>query len=321
MKFTPLKFQSTLAAAGITLMAYVFLKANVLQSDGGIGLADIAKLPAGSMVHGMAWGLTGLMALFIVIHFSLTAIFLKELMVWFATTGDFKELLKNPLTNSALFSPLISLPMSMIVFFGPVSFFLPQLSANMDRLILPAFIIFSLLWSVLVVLEVSVGLVLWKQPLAYTKLGFGWLLDVMALGAVSLLGSSIANISGNTFIAQSSAFMSTITVFIGLLLFTAKAITLLQTQLRTKTMPGPDLLPAYFLAVPPTCLLWLSFYKLLTYTDKSFGVDTSLASAIVIISSYLAAIGWFIFAIILLRKYLAQKFLTTDFAHAQWGMV
>lgn len=321
MKFTPLKFQGTLAAAGVALMPYVFLKINIFKSEGTISLSELPILSGNTLEYAAALFLIAVMGLFIVIHFTLTAIFLKELFIWLLKPDNFKELMKNPLANSALFSPLISLPMSMVVFFGPVSFFVPQLTENMQSLMLPAFVVFSFLWVILILLELKVVKVFFTESVEHEKLNFGWLLDVLALGAVSLFGSSIADFSKSDLIASSVAFMVMIALLVGISVFVLKIAILFYQQIKSKVMPSINILPAYFLVVPPMCLLGFSFYKLLGYASKTYGFDTNAVSFLIIVFSYLTAMSWFIFSVVLLREYLKKEFLSSDFSPAQWGMV
>ncbi|OKY76298.1 MAG: hypothetical protein BM485_03350 [Desulfobulbaceae bacterium DB1] len=321
MKFTPLKFQGTLAAAGVALMPYIFLKNTIFKSEGEISLSKLSLLSGSPLEYATAFFLTAVMGLFILIHLTLTAIFLKELFIWLLQPNDFKELTENPLTNSAIFSPLISLPLTMVVLFGPVSFFLPQLTENMQHFMLPAFLVFSFLWAIAISLEIKAVKVFFTKPVELEKLNFGWLLDVLALGAVSLFGSSLADFAHNNFISSSAAFMVMVTLLVGIAVFLVKITVLFYQQIKAKVMPGINILPAYFLIVPPMCLLGFSFYKLLGYASKTYGFDTNAISFLIIVFSYLTAMSWFIFSIILLREYLEKEFLSSDFSPAQWGMV
>jgi len=321
MKFTPLKFQGTLAAAGVALMPYVFLKINIFKSEEEITLSQLSLLSGNPLEHATALLLTAIMGIFIVIHFSLTAIFLKELSIWLIKTNGFKETIASPLSNQAIFSPLISLPMTMVVFFGPVSFFVPQLTANMQSLILPAFVLFSLLWAILLSLEIKAAKIILAAPLEYEKLNFGWLLDVLALGAVSLLGASIVLVSKIDLIASSAAIMTAITLIVGIVALAIKATILIYQQIKARVMPGINLLPAYFLVVPPMCLLGFGFYKLLRYASKTYAFNANTFAFLVLVFSYLTAISWFIFSVVLLREYINKKFLSSEFSPAQWGMV
>lgn len=321
MKFTPLKFQGSLASAGITLMAFNFLKSTTYKGEGVVTLSKLSSLSLSSFEYLIALFLIALMFTFIVIHSVLTVIFLKELFRWLFKTNGLNELIKNPLTNTTMFSPLISLPMTMIVVFGPVSYFVPQISTNMQSLMLPSFIFFILLWVLLITLKISVAKIMFTQSFEYNKLNFGWLLDVLAFGAVSLFGSSIATSSNNTMIASISAFMTIVLLSIGIIVFSFKVTLLFYQQIKSKTMPGTNLLPAYFLVIPPLCLLWVSFNKVLVYINKVFDFDISTISFMIIVLAYVISISWLIFSIILLKDYFKNKFITSDFSPAQWGIV
>jgi hypothetical protein len=321
MKFTPLKFQGTLAAAGVALMPYIFMKVNIFKNEGEISLAGLSLLSDSPLDFTTALFLITIMALFIVIHLALTALFLKELFVWLFVSNEFKEIVENPLTNAALFSPLISLPMTMVVLFGPVSFFVPQITENMQALMFPAFVVFSFLWILLISLEVKVAKVFFTRPVEYQNLNFGWLLDVLALGAVSLFGSSLAESSSSKLISSTVAFMVMVALLVGIVVFVVKIAILCSQQIQSKVMPGKNILPAYFLVIPPMCLLGFSFYKLVGYAGKTYGFETGLISFLIMIFSYLTAMSWFIFSIVLLKEYFKKEFLDSDFSPAQWGMV
>ncbi|MDA3969879.1 MAG: hypothetical protein PF442_00855 [Desulfobulbaceae bacterium] len=321
MKFTPLKFQGTLAAAGVALMPYVFLKVNIFKSDGQISLSDLSLLISPSLEYVIAWLLIAIMASFIVIHLSLTAIFFNQLIKWLANPSSFKEILHNPLTSASLFSPLISLPMTMIVLFGPVSFFVPQITANMQALMAPAFVMFSLLWLLLLALEIKAIQVFLTNQVDYTSLNFGWLLDVLALGAVSLFGASLVNASENYLLSTTAAVMVSISLVLGVVVFAFKMSVLVYQQMQSADRPTIHILPAYFLFVPPMCLLGFSSFKLMMFTDKSYGIDLSTASFLTMTFSYTGAMVWFVFAVYWLREYLGKEFLSSDFSPAQWGMV
>lgn len=321
MKFTPLKFQATLASAGVALMPNYFLKFNIFKTGEHASLSMLSSLSDTPLIYVTALSLTTLMGIFILIHFTLTAIFLKELSIWLLKPNDFKRLIKNPLTAPTVFSPLISLPMSLIVLMGPTSFFIPQLMANMQSLILPAFSLFCFFWLVLISLELKVAKVFFTESVEPENLNFGWLLDVLAFGAVSLLGSVIANYANSDFIASTAAFMVLVTVLVGMALFMVKLTILVYQRIKSKETPEIGVLPGYYLAIPPACLLGFGFYQLIGYAGKTFGIDVSAVLFVIINFSYFFAISWFIFAIFLLKEYIEKDFLSSKFSPAQWGMV
>lgn len=321
MKFTPLKFQGTLAAAGVALMPYVFLKVNIFKTDEEISLADLSLVANQSMEYIAAWLLIAVMGSFVIIHLTLTACFLRELIAWLTNPGSFTEILHNPQANASLFSPLISLPMTMIVLFGPVSFFVPQITENMQALMTPAFVIFCLLWFPLLGLEMKAVHVFLTRKIDYESLNFGWLLDVLALGAVSLFGSSLVNAAENPLISGATAIMAAISLTVGMIVFALKMVVLVYQRVKSASRPTVHILPAYFLFIPPMCLLGFSSFKLMMFSSKSYGFDLSMVSFLTMVVSYAGAMAWFIGATYWLREYLGKEFLSAEFSPAQWGMV
>ena len=152
MKFTPLKFQSSLAAAGISLMPFNYLKSSVFKDVTVFNLNSFSSLSLNALDYISTILLIGIMFLFITIHLIMTVVFLQELTVWLISK-EYIDILKNPYTNTTLFSPLISLPMSLIVIMGPLGFFIPSINQNIHSLIVPAFMVFTVLWVILITLE------------------------------------------------------------------------------------------------------------------------------------------------------------------------
>lgn len=186
---------------------------------------------------------------------------------------------------------------------------------------LPALIFFILLWVLLISLKISVVKIMVTEFFEYKKLNFSWLLDILAIGAVSLYGPGIATSSNNTMIASIAAFMTIVLLLIGIVDFALKVVVLFYQQIKSKIIPNTHLLPAYFLVIPPTCLLWFSFYKVLVYVNKVYAFDISAISFMVIVFAYVTTILWWILLIVLLKDYFKNKFLKSDFSPAQWGMV
>lgn len=320
MKFTPTKFQGSLAAAGMSLMPFNFLKTTVFKG-GDFSLAGLYSLPYSGFESLTAFILTGLMGVFIIIHFALTLIFLKELLVWLASKDGFKNLMKNPLANSAIFSPLISLAMTMVVFMGPLSFIFPWISENLQSLILSAMIFFVVLWITVISLEIMVVKTMFTEKFEHDKLNFAWLLDILAFGAISLFGSGLATSSLNNDIASAAAFMTMFLLLIGIVAFGFKLIILFHQQIKSNEMPDTGIIPAYFLLIPPMCLLWFSFYKIMVFAGKAYGFDISAISFVIIVLAYTTTMLWLVFVLVFLKDYLRNKFITSKFSPAQWGMV
>jgi len=71
MKFTPLRFQASLAAAGVALMPFLFMQFTIPHGKGFVRLQDIS-LASISIAHkSFLISLIGIMLVFTIIHFIL----------------------------------------------------------------------------------------------------------------------------------------------------------------------------------------------------------------------------------------------------------
>ncbi|MCH4887405.1 hypothetical protein EZV73_07475 [Acidaminobacter sp. JC074] len=319
MKFSPLKFQGSLAAAGVSLMPFNYMKSTVFKGI-PFHLNHFKTLDLTSFEYFSSILLIAIMLVFIILHLTMTTMFLKELIVWLIKGKEFYQILDNPKANTSLFSPLISLPMSLIVIMGPLSFFIPNISQNISTLIPVAMAIFTLLWFTVIMLEVTVVRKLQSSKIPLSDFNFAWLLDVLAFGAVSLLGSSLTgSTSGN--LASIVALMTSITLVIGIILSFTKVTILFYHYLKVKREVPVNLKPAFYLIIPPLCLLWFSAYKILGFISKMFSVDTSVLSFLIIIGSYASAVICFVFLAFMLFDYFKSQFLRSEFSPAQWGII
>lgn len=321
MKFTPLKFQASLAAGGVALMAFNFLQFAIPHDQGSIKLADF---PWASLTTGQAVLYLPLLAImfgFTMANLLLTAVFAKGLIQWLAAKEEYQQFLNNPSVHVGIFAPIASLSMTANVIWGPLAFFIPQLSGNIQALMVPAFIFFGFLWLALLKLEFKVLKIWLTQPIDVSKLNFVWLLDVFAFALVNLTGTGIASISHNPTIASLSAFASLVTLSIGIFLFLAKLAYLIYLQLKSNSLPPKPVLPAYFLVIPLTCLFGLSFYRIGIYMHTFYGFDVKVLSYFIITVSYVITIAWGIFTVYLLSGYLRKEFSKSEFSPPQWGMV
>ncbi|GAB6171906.1 hypothetical protein JCM15765_13840 [Paradesulfitobacterium aromaticivorans] len=186
---------------------------------------------------------------------------------------------------------------------------------------LPTLIFFAFLWFILLKLEFKVLKIWLSQTIDMSKLNFVWLLDVFAFALVNLTGTGIAAISSNRVIASIAAFASFFTLSMGFFLFLAKLAYLIYLQLKSNSLPGKPILPAYFLVIPITCLFGLSFYRIAMYLQMYYSFDIKVLSYFIIMFSYVITIGWGIFTVYLLGGYLKKDFSRSEFSPPQWGMV
>lgn len=317
LKFAPIKFQAALASGGVALMAFNYLQFAIPHGEGLVKITDIG-LSQLSVSQTPIYLLTLIMLAFSAANLILTVIFLKGLTEWLGTKKQFTTFMDNPLTNITIFVPIASLAMTANVIWGPLAFYIPSLSTQ--AMMLPSLIFFAILWILLFALEFKVAKSWFLKPIEVSKLNFVWLLDVFAFGLVSLAGTGITSMAEDSRIASVASIASLFVLIVGSFLFIAKLSFLIYMQIKNAHLPDKPILPAYFLVIPITCLLGLSFYRIMTHLEHTFAFDTSVISFFLITFSYVITIGWGIFTVYLLFDYL-RNFYRSKFAPTQWGIV
>ncbi|OIJ13826.1 hypothetical protein BKP35_08600 [Anaerobacillus arseniciselenatis] len=318
-KFAPIKFQSALAAGGISLMAFNYLQMVIPHGGELVNLTNFMWGEYSLAQIGLYLFLFAVMIIFSSIHFILTTILIVGFIQWLIRKNQLQDFMKNPHTNITIFVPFASLSMTANVIWGPAGFFVPDFSVQ--PWMVPSLILFALLWLPLLLLEYKVVKGFIAKPTDMKQLNFVWLLDVFAFGLVSMTGTGIASMAENSTVATIAAVGSVILMIVGLVLFFAKLGYLLLLHVKTRKLPGKPILPAYFLVVPITCLIGVSSYRLLLYMEGTYGFNPSGAAFFLINASYILAISWVLFVIYLLFDYLRKDFLKADYAPTQWGIV
>ena len=321
MKFSPIRFQGSLASAGVALMPFLYLQFSYPHGKGFIHLSDVVLVDIPLLDSFILWSLIGIMLVFTLLHLGLTLVFVKDLIIWLLNKEQVKSFLNAEMTNIGIFSPILSLSMTMNIILAPLSFFSPSL-ASMQQAMMPyAFLFWALLWSALLLLEAKVVKVWLTIPMEIDKLNFTWLLDSFAFGMVALVGSGIASTAQNQSLSNISAFMTWMVFFMGLLLLAIKVMVLILNQLKAHTLPEKTFLPATLSIVPIICLYGVSSFKLNTYLTNTFNYNMEMFSYLAIISSYVIATGYFLFCIYLIKDYFLREFIKHEFYPSQWGIV
>lgn len=322
MKFTPFKFQIPLAAGGVALMAFNYLQFAVPHGKGLVTLADMSWAGLTMVQVCLYLLMVAIMLVFSVLNLGSTAVFLKELIQWLVEKIEYQDFMKSSPTKSiGIFVPVASLSMTANVILAPLAFFVPFLSSNLQAMMLPGLIFFGFLWLAVFVLEFRALKTWLSHPLDVTQLNFIWLLDVFAFGLVSLTGTGIAALCSNKDIASVAAFASLFTLSVGSFLFVTKLAYLIYLQIKANRLPEKPILPAYFLVIPITCLFGFSFYRIMTYLQLNFSIETRMLSFVFINVSYVVTIGWGVFCLYLLSTYFKEDFIKSDFYPTQWGLV
>ena len=186
---------------------------------------------------------------------------------------------------------------------------------------LPAILFWSIIWLVLIILEIKTVNTLVTRPIEVEKLNFSFLLDSFAFGMVSLAGSGIAVLSKNILIASAAAMMTLVIFFIGFLFFIAKFIILIQDQLKASRLPENSHLLLMLVVIPIVCLYGISFYKIGTYIKNAFLYNLEISSYLVIVFALVFSVIYFIFSLYLLKNYFLREFIKEGFYPSQWGIV
>lgn len=322
MRFSPFNFQAPLAAGGVTLMAFNWLQFAVPHGEGSVRLSDIYWASLTSGQTGLYGFLVGIMLVLTIVNLLLTAVFLKDLVQWVAAGEGYEEFMSGPPSRiTGIFVPIASLAMTMAVVFVAVPFFVPAVSANIQKLAAPGLIVFGALWLTIVGLEFRVLGALRSRPLEAAKLNLVWLLDVFAFGLVALAGTGLASMASSRGIASTAALASLLALGAGSLLLVGKVVVLVNVQLKSGTMPEDQLQPAFFLLVPIACLYGVSYYRMMLFLQKWFELDVKAPSQLLLTVSYVAAAGWAVFTVRLLGNYFRNYFRTSEYFPTQWAMV
>jgi hypothetical protein len=322
MHFTPLKFQVPLAAGGIALMAFNYLQFAIPHGKSMIKMSDVTSAGLTPEQLYLYLPMIVIMLAFSIICIGLTICYLKQLLQWLSNKTEYLKFMSGPPTlNVGIFVPVAATSMAALVLLAPVQFFIPQLSANMQAMMLPGIVFFGILWLTIFRLEFKVLKIWMSSSIDLTKLSFVWLLDVFSFGLVSLIGTGIATMSENVQLASIAAIGSLFTLIFGIFLLGAKLSYLFHLHMKADSLPSENVLPAYFILIPISCLYGFSFYREALYLQTHLLLDMEVLLFFILVFSYIASVVWAFFCIYLLSDYLLKGFLKSDFAPPQWAMV
>jgi len=320
-QFNPLNFQLTLAAGGLSLMPFNLLQFSLPHVGNLITLSDMGSKSLSPFQRIWAYPMVAIMLLLTVIHVSYTAKFLIRFAVWIKDNKDYKSLMDNPYQNERIFAFICSLSMTANVIWASFGFFVPQISNNIQVLMVPSLFYFLILWVLLMKWEMYVVKQWFVTPIEIERFNFTWLLDILAFGLVSLTGSGIASMSNNSVIASVAGFTSIFSISIGIILLVFKLIALFSSHIKKSSHPSVGLLPAYFLLIPLACLFGLSVFRMASFVGNLLNTNFKGLTFLVIVSSYVLAVSWGLFCIYLLKEYLTKNFIKSKFAPPQWAMI
>ena len=319
-KFNPLIFLMILGAGGIAIIPFAFFQYVV---EHGAGLVQMSEVGHGSLTLGkeiLYRTLEGIMIFFSLTHLILTGIYSGKLIKW-AKTKNFNEMLKNPLKNPSLLAPFISYAMTMNVFIGPIRYFLPVMANNLQSLMLPALIVWGIIWIWLMKFDIKLLKISFEENFDVNKISFGWLLHPFALSMVTVTGTGIAALSTTASIAHIAAFMSLVSGTMGMFLLSVKLMAIFKSHFAADGLPEKQFLPSFLIVIPNITLYAISAFRLGHYLEHHFAAHMGPYFTIVIALAFAFETWYLMFGLALLQKYLKNDFFKKEFYMSQWGFV
>jgi len=321
--FSPLLFLASLGAGGVAIMPFVLLQYTHAHKDMLVSISDIGY-GALSFWEGMYFrGLEGIMGVFSLIHVVMTVVLLIKLFKWLKTK-DYKTLMQNPLKNSVIVAPFISILMTMNIMIGPIRYFISFFQENFQSMMLPAFIFWAILFIWLMIVVVRLLKRAFEKEFDVSDMDFGWLLQSFALGMMSVVGSGIAAMAHNANIAHSVAFLVSISGGMGFFLLVVKMVTLFKSQFGKQGLPEKQFLPSFLIVIPNITLYAISAFRLGHYMEHHQAVTHEVLAPFYIVImtfSFAFEVWYMIFGLSLLKTYFKTHFFKKEFYVSQWGFI
>lgn len=316
--FNPLVFLASLGAGGIAVMPFVFFQYTVDHGEGLVSRSALWSTPLAELGI-MVLLLEVVMILFSLLHLFLSVFFGIKLYRWIKSGGH-REILQDPLRNSVLLAPFISLAMTMNVFIGPIRYFITFMQDNFQAMFLPAFIFWAFLFLILMFLEIKLLGISFRKGFDINKITFGWLLHPFALGMVTVVGTGIAAMSKNAQIADLAAFMSLISGSMGAFLLIVKMIVLFQKHFSDKELPQKHFLPSFLIVIPNITLYAIAAFRMGHYLHSHHGFQVDYYYYLVVGIAFAFEIWYMIFGLSLLANYFRNNHFK-EFYLTQWGFI
>lgn len=317
--YTPLVFLASLGAGGVSVMPFVLMQYTIEHGPGLITRSQLWARDMSAMAQMYYYALEAVMVLFVLIHIGLTIWFAIKLVSWIRT-DSFPELIKDPLKNTAILAPLISLLMTMNVLIGPVRYFSPAISGNLEQLFLHAMLFWSFMFFVVMFTEIKLLEISFRSGFDINRIHFGWLLHPFLLGMLTVVGTGIAAMSKDVVISSSAAFMSLICGSMGIFLLIVKMVILFKSHFQSTGLPEKHFLPSFLIVIPNITLFAISAFRLGHYLEGAYGFEMGAYFYLVVGLSFGFEFWYMLFGFSLLVDYFRQNHFK-DFYVTQWGLI
>ncbi|MBK8807047.1 MAG: hypothetical protein IPO21_10520 [Bacteroidales bacterium] len=261
-----------------------------------------------------------IMLVFGTLHFVLTFRLLSQYFGW-KKTGAYKELLYDPNKNTGILAMYTSLAMTFNVFIGVIRFFVPALSTNFQALMLPALLVWAILWLVTMYTEIKLLKISFERDFDINKISFGWLLQPFALGMVTVAGTGIAAMAKQPDIAHTAAFMSVVSGSMGLFLLFVKLITIFKSHFNMKGVPERQFLPSFLIVVPITTLYAITAFRLGHYFEHQFGYHFDAFFILTIMIPFAFQTWYLGFGMAMLKNYFKKDFFKKEYYITLWAFI
>jgi hypothetical protein len=322
LAFSPLAFLASLGAGGIAVMPFAFLQYTQEHPEGLIRFSHIHTHyeTLSFATKTLFFGLEATMIFFVILHFVLSVVFFRQL-ISFVKSDHYAKFIGNPLANSAILAPFISLAMTMNVFIGPIRYFIEPFSDNLQTFMLPAFLALLVLFAFLLRMEIKLLKTSFTVGFDVSKIHFGWLLHPFALGMITVTATGIAAMATNSSIAHTAAFLSLISGTMGVFLLVVKLITLFTSHFAAPGLPEKQFLPSLLIVIPNITLYAISLFRIGHYLEHQHGAHLDAFFFFVIAGSFAFEIWYLLFGTALLSDYFRNHYFRGEFTLSQWGLI
>lgn len=316
--FTPMAFLASLGAGGITVSFFAFINYTVEHGKGLMTYTKTQELVNGPILYLYNFFEIG-MFLFMLVHFGLSVYFFTKLFKWLKT-GAYKEMIQDPLTNTAILAPFISLIMSFNVVIAAVRYFVPAVQANFQAIMLPALIVWGIVWLALMWTEINLLKISFTKGFDINKIHFGWLLHPFALAMASVTGAGIAAMAQNKAVADVAAFMLVISASMGAFLLVVKSVALFKSHFASEGLPAKQFLPSLLIVIPNITLFAITAFRMGHYLEHHYNANLGPYFMIVTTTAFAFELWYMGFGLLMLKDYI-KKNLFNEFHLSQWGLV
>lgn len=318
-KFNPLVFLASLGAGGIAVLPFVLMQYTVEHGPGLITRAQLWAKQMTGIETAYYTALEGIMIGFAALHFILLFWYGAKIVGWFKSQ-DFRDLVNDPLRNSTLMAPFITIMMTMNLFIGPIRYFLPVMSENFQAMMAPAFGFWLIIFTATLLTEVYLLGISFKRGFDINKIHFGWLLHPFALGMLSTVGSGIAAMAKSPTIANHAAFLTMIAFSMGVFLLVVKLVMIFKSHFEKDGLAEKNFLPSFLIVIPNVTLFAITAFRLGHFLEHHHGMHLDWYFYIVIGVSFAFEVWYMLFGLSLLYRYFRQHHFREYFV-AQWGLI